>query len=127
MSMSFRSLDESGATSRMLERRRSPRIQILGRLHGQIVGLDIPVTVRDISLNGLMIETPLSFPIGAVHLFRLVLGDDSVSVMTARIVRSRETVASDGSRLFVSGAEFIDVEPEQDAVSILDILEKLDP
>ena len=34
------------------DRRHSPRIEILGRLHGHTVAFDVPVTVREISLDG---------------------------------------------------------------------------
>ena len=57
------------------ERRRSTRIEILGRLHGRVVSLDVPVRVREISLGGMAIETAVSFAEGAVHDFRLRLGD----------------------------------------------------
>ena len=46
-----------------IERRRSPRVELVGRLHGHDVSLDVPVVVRELSLGGMAIETTFSFPI----------------------------------------------------------------
>jgi hypothetical protein len=94
------------------ERRRSPRIEILGRIHGHVASIDVPVTVREISLGGLSFATTMSFPIGAVHEFRLTLGDESFVVLRGRVVRSLEGAAPDGSRIYVTGVQFIDDEPD---------------
>ena len=44
------------------DRRRSARVEILGRVRGHAVSLDTAVKVRDISLVGMAIETPFAFP-----------------------------------------------------------------
>jgi PilZ domain len=90
------------------ERRRSPRVDLLGELYGHIVTLDIPVAVRDMNLTGLLIETPVAFPVGAVHQFSLVLGDGSSVIVRGRVVRSRPVTSDDGVDWFESGVEFLD-------------------
>jgi hypothetical protein len=109
------------------DRRRSPRIEILGRLHGHIATLDVPVNVLEMSLGGLSMETSFPFPSGAVHEFRLTLGDGSFVLLQGRIVHSRPKTAADGSSLFVTGVQFVDEDedaPEGD-LSVETVVQKL--
>jgi PilZ domain len=107
------------------DRRRSPRIEILGRLHGHIASLDVPVTVREISLGGLSLETSFAFPTGIVHEFRLTLGDGSAVELRGRIVYSRDGTSPEGEHIFVSGVQFVDDEPAAGDSSVDHIIEKI--
>ncbi len=107
------------------DRRRSPRIELLGRLHGHSVSLDLPVRVREISLGGMAIETGLAFPIGAVHAFRLTLGDDSTVELTGRVMHCREAAADDGGLTYVIGVQFVEDEPPESATSIGDLIDRV--
>ena len=89
-----------------VDRRRNPRIQLLGRLHGRVVALEVAVTVTEISLGGMAIETEIDFPRGAEHEFKLTLGDDSTVRLRGRIAHSQR-LAGDPPR-FLSGIEFIE-------------------
>jgi hypothetical protein len=89
------------------ERRRSPRIAILGRVHGHVVSLDIDITVRDISLGGLSFESVIEFPVGAEHEFRLTLGDGATVLVPGRVVYCRPVPGPVAGR-FVTGVEFVD-------------------
>lgn len=93
-----------------IDRRRSPRIELLGRLHGHSVSLDLSVNVREISLGGMAIETPVPFPVGAVHAFRLTLGDDSTVELTGRVMHCRNASPGDAAPVYVSGIQFVDDE-----------------
>ena len=93
------------------ERRRSPRIEMLGRVHGRVTSLDVPVTVREMSLGGMSLETEFAFPEGAVHEFVLTLGDGSAVDLRGRVVRCAEISADDGTKRYVTGIQFIDDEP----------------
>jgi hypothetical protein len=90
------------------DRRRSPRIQILGKLHGQLVALATPVTVIEISLGGLGLETAVEFPVGVVHEFRLTLGDDSAVLVKGRVMHCHRADAPDRSPRFIVGVQFVD-------------------
>lgn len=90
------------------ERRRAPRIEVLGRLHGHVVSIDTPVTVREISLVGLSFSAPIQFPLGAEHEFRLTLGDESVIELRGRVVRTQPVEGADGRSAFVMGVQFLD-------------------
>ena len=101
------------------ERRRSPRIQILGKVHGHVASLDLAVKVREMSLGGLSMETSVPFPVGAKHDFSLTLGDGAAVQLTGEIVYSREIAAADGSKLWLSGVQFINEESEDGGVDTI--------
>ena len=105
------------------ERRRSPRIEILGRVHGQAVSLDVPVTVREISLGGMSMDVPVPFPIDAIHEFRLTLGDGSTVLLRGRVVYCRPIKGGE-TPLFVCGLHFVDDEPVT-GQSVTDVIDRI--
>jgi len=105
-----------------VERRRSPRIEIQGRLDTPAVP---SVTVREISLGGLSFASQSPFPIGTVHQFRLTLGDGSEVVVSGRVLRSLQKTGDDGSRFFVTGVQFLDDDVDEDQPSIGGLIGKL--
>jgi hypothetical protein len=108
------------------ERRRSARVAIVGRLHGHAISLDVPVKVTDLSLGGMAIETPVSFPVGAVQEFQLTLGDESAVVLRGKVIRSQNVAEAGGAPAFVTGVEFIDDEEPADNAGVGQLIEKLD-
>jgi hypothetical protein len=90
------------------DRRRSPRIELVGRLHGHVVSMGVPVSVREISIGGLSMETPFAFPVGAIHDFRLTLGDGSAVDLRGRVVYSRVDASATEPTAFVTGVQFVD-------------------
>ena len=96
-----------------VERRQFPRIEILGRLAGEVT-VPTPVTVRDISRGGALIECAFPLVLGGAHDLRLHLGDDAV-VVTARIARCE--IADLGRELvrYMAGVEFVAVPPHAEA------------
>jgi PilZ domain len=96
-----------------IDRRRSPRIELLGRLQGHSVSLEVPIVVREISLGGMAIETSEHLPAGSIHEFRLTLGDDSVVELLGRVMHSRNTALPDATPVFVTGVQFIDDHDDQ--------------
>ena len=101
------------------ERRRAPRVEVLGRLHGHVVSLNAPVTVREISLVGLSFSAPMPFPLNAEHEFRLTLGDGSTVLLRGRIMRCQDAHGADGRRTYVMGVQFVEDEtrePEPGAI-----------
>ena len=105
------------------ERRRSPRMEMLGRVHGQAVSLDVPLTVREISLGGMSVEAPVPFPIDAIHEFRLTLGDGSTVLLRARVVYCKPARAAHGPS-YVCGMHFVDDEPVT-GQSVTDFIERI--
>src|SRR5262245_6580017 len=99
------------------DRRRSPRIEILERLHGHVASLDVAVKVREMSLGGMGIETDFPFPVGAVHDFRLTLGDGSTVVLRGTVLRCRKETDAEGKALYISGVQFVDDESAGDSAA----------
>ena len=103
------------------DRRRAPRAQILGRLHGQLVTLDAPVELRELSLGGMSIESEIPFPIDAIHQFDLVLGDGARVSVVAQARHSR-LIASGTSPRYLTGFEFLDDEATDEMGPIVETL-----
>jgi hypothetical protein len=106
------------------ERRRSPRIEVLGRLRGHIVALDLPVDVREISLGGMSLETPFSFPVGERQHFVLTLGDGSALSIAGRVAYCRDIGGADTARTFRTGIQFEDENADEPA-PVGELLERL--
>jgi hypothetical protein len=95
------------------ERRRAPRAQILGRLHGRIVTVDTRVQIREISLGGMSLESEIAFPVGAVHQFELFLGDGASVAVSAQARHSRRVDDVSPMR-YLTGFQFIEDDPSAD-------------
>ena len=108
--------------SQSTDRRRSPRVELMGRVHGQLVSANLPIQVREISLGGMSIETREGFDTGSVLNLMLTLGDGAGVLVGARIVYSRLIDGSDPVT-YVSGLEFVDEDGEDGRVS--DLVEKV--
>lgn len=107
------------------DRRRSTRIELLGRLHGHSVTLDVPVRVIQISLGGMAIETRIPFPVGAVHAFRLTLGDDSTTEIVGRVMHCRDTSPVGSEPIYVTGVQFIEDDPDATEGAISNIINRV--
>lgn len=92
------------------ERRKSPRLEVLGTLHGQIVPLRIAITVREIGFGGFSIETVFPLPVEAIHDFRFTLRSGSTVTVRGRVVHCREE-ARESATIYVAGLEFVDALP----------------
>ena len=107
------------------DRRRSPRIELMGRLHGHSVSLDLPVRVLQMSLGGMAIETAVPFPVGAVHFFRLTLGDDSTTELAGRVMHSRNTAPEGATPVFTTGIQFVEHDDTTGDDVVGDLLSRL--
>jgi hypothetical protein len=107
------------------ERRRSTRIELLGKLHGHSVSLDVPVSVLEISLGGMAIQTGLPFPVGAVHAFRLTLGDESTVELHAKVMHCRSVAPAGDPPVYVTGLQFVDDEPPDAGPTLGDLIDRV--
>jgi len=87
------------------ERRTHPRLEVLGRIHGGVVALDVPLTLLNMSAGGLSVQTPFRFPIGATHDFRFKWGDHAPIVLRAQVVHTLRATR-EGEVIYVTGLEF---------------------
>ena len=106
------------------ERRRAPRVEVIGRLQGHVVALDLPVIVREISLGGMSLETPFAFPVGDLQHFVLTLGDGSTMSLAGRVAYCRSVSGAEDAPAFRTGIQFEDDAPEEPA-AVGDLLERL--
>ena len=88
------------------ERRTSPRVEILGTLHGHIVALNLRIAVLEMSRGGMRIESEIAFPVGSHHAFQLTLVDESVMSLAGRVVYSRRAPGYEPK--YITGVQFTD-------------------
>lgn len=91
-------------------RRRAPRVEVLGQLHGAIVALRIPITVRDAGRGGFSIETSLPFPDNAEHQFRFTTPQGDALVLSARSVYCLPADGPAEEPRYLTGFEFLPVD-----------------
>ena len=104
------------------ERRESDRIPILGELHGEIMVFE-PMTVKEIALDGVQVETRMPLQIDSVHDLRLTLGEHSV-VVKGRVVHCTLTDMDQDVVTYRSGLELVDTSARVEAV-IQEFLESI--
>jgi hypothetical protein len=90
------------------ERRRSPRVEILGRVSGRLALPGTSLIVREMSLGGLATETSFPFERGSVHELQLTLGDGAAVDLQARVMHSRNIAADGEPPVFLTGFQFVD-------------------
>jgi hypothetical protein len=88
------------------ERREAERIEILGELRGEVMVFQ-PMTITEVGVRGVQVETPFPLVLDSLHEFRLTLGDRSV-VVKGRIVHCRITDVDQEHVRYRSGVEFIE-------------------
>jgi hypothetical protein len=117
----YKNLSEKGVA----ESRKAPRLELMERIHGHLTSLDVKVVVREISLGGLLIEAPLRFPTGAIHEFRLTLGDGSKVIVCGRAAHCRpHKDEKTGAETFLTGFGFLEDQPDS-APEIEELVEKV--
>ena len=89
------------------ERRRNPRIDVLGQVHVQIVTCPAPASLREISLGGFSIETTTAFAPGQRHDFHFALDDGTDLRVRAMSVHCSLVRVVSGLPMHLSGFEFI--------------------
>jgi hypothetical protein len=109
-----------------VDRRRSPRIELLGRVHGQMVAYDVEVIVRNMSLGGLLLESTMAFPVGVTQDFRLMMGDESAVLLRGTVVRSVPEQNEDGDTIYVTGVRFVEDAPGEAQPGVEDLMGRLE-
>jgi hypothetical protein len=93
-----------------VDRRRSPRIDLLAELHGHVVTLDERVQVTQMSPGGMTVETSAPLSTRLPHDFRISFGPSAITVR-GQVVHNRVVVQGDGLR-YVAGIRFAELPPE---------------
>ena len=101
---------------------RFERVEILGDLRGEVMIFQ-PMTITQISLGGVRVETSFPLHLDSLHEFRLTLGKLSV-VVKGRIVHCRISDVDQEQVTYRAGVEFVEP-PERVQEAIADFIAKL--
>lgn len=89
------------------EKRDLERIEILGELHGEVM-LYEPLSIREISPGGCLVETVFPLHLNSLHDLKLTLGDRSV-VLKGRVAHCSISDVEQEIVHYRSGIEFIEL------------------
>lgn len=87
------------------EKRREPRVEVQLRVKGQLVDLDAPIVVHDLSRTGFAVVGRTAFTPGQILDFRLTGPAGPPMRVTAEAVHTSEV--SGGIGLYLSGFRFV--------------------
>jgi hypothetical protein len=88
------------------DKRRAPRLEVLKQIHGDLLVVDLPMTLLNMSETGFLMRLEKRVAIGDVHEFRFTPRGGEPLVRRARIVHLTQVNGPDIS--FNVGAEFLD-------------------
>jgi hypothetical protein len=89
------------------DKRDRERIEILGELHGEVMIFQ-PLSIKEISRGGCLVETAFPLHLNSLHDVRLTLGDRSV-VLKGRVAHCRISDVEQEIVTYRSGIEFIEL------------------
>jgi hypothetical protein len=89
------------------DRRGNGRVEILGDLQGEIMVYE-PMTVRELSHGGALLETTFPLQLDSLHEVRLTLGAASV-IVKARVVHCTISEMDREGVIYRSGVEFTEL------------------
>ena len=82
------------------------RLEILGELHGEVMIFQ-PLSIKEISRGGCLVETAFPLHLNSLHDIRLTLGEQSV-VLKGRVAHCRISDVDQEVVRYKSGLEFIE-------------------
>ena len=88
------------------QKRDRERIEILGELHGEVMIFQ-PLSIREISRGGCLVETSFPLHIDSLHDVRLTLGDQSI-VLKGRVAHCSISDVDQEIVRYKAGLEFIE-------------------
>ena len=111
-------------SSNHVERRRYPRVAVMSRLRGYWIELDVIVTVREISLGGFSVLSPVPFPIGSEQsfLFSTVDGRETLALVECR--HCALAPGTGGQTAYLAGLQF-QPQPADNLSLIVDTLQTI--
>ena len=88
------------------DKRDRERLEILGELHGEVMVFQ-PLSIKEISRGGCLVETAFPLHLNSLHDIRLTLGDQSI-VLKGRVAHCRISEVDQEIVHYRSGLEFIE-------------------
>jgi PilZ domain len=89
------------------DKRDRERVPLEGQVKGEVMVFQ-PMTILDISIGGVQIETAFALQLDSLHDFRLSLGDRSV-VVKGRIAHCHIGELTEVAALYRTGVEFVEL------------------
>jgi hypothetical protein len=89
------------------DKRDRERLEILGELHGEVM-VFMPLSIKEISRGGCLVETAFPLHINSLHDIRLTLGEQSI-VLKGRVAHCRISDVDQEAVHYKSGLEFIEI------------------
>jgi hypothetical protein len=108
----------------LAERRATPRLEVNGRIQGELESIDLPVRVREIGLGGFSIETPEPVEPG-LHVVRFTVQNHWSISLSASSRHSRPFVGMDGTQRHVTGFEYADLKTLETQQVVDALIERL--
>jgi PilZ domain len=91
------------------EKRETERLDILGELPGAAAVVQ-PVTIKQLSRGGALLETAVPLQPNSLHEFRLALGERSV-IVKGRVAHCRVSDVDQEHVRYRAGIEFVELPP----------------
>jgi hypothetical protein len=88
------------------EKRDRERIEILGELHGEVMIFQ-PLSIKEISRGGCLVETAFPLHLNSLHDIRLTLGEKSI-VLKGRVAHCSISDVEQEVVHYHSGLEFVE-------------------
>jgi hypothetical protein len=115
-------LDENPATA---DRRRSPRVEVLGRIAGESGPAHVRVTLLNMSRSGFMMQSSVNHPLGHILEFRFTVAEEESIVLRGRVVHVMRTTGAHTTS-YISGLEFVDRDTPDFEDTLQALLNRLD-
>jgi len=103
--------------------RTTPRLEVVGQIHGQSLTFNTPLIVRDLSSGGFSVESAVPFGRGTTHVFRFTTTNGVSVVLRANAMHSRPVAGSSFPERFTTGFQFLTPDDEQTAKNIDTLLD----
>jgi hypothetical protein len=98
---------------------RAPRLEVVGQVRGQLVAMNVPIVMRDISAGGFSIESSVAFHRGALHQFRFTTEAGVAVVLRGSVVYSRAGASRDAALGHVTGFAFVREPQSAEKIAVL--------
>jgi hypothetical protein len=101
------------------EEPRAPRLEVIGQVRGDVVRLNVPLAMRDLSAGGFSIESSVAFHRGSHHQFRFTTAAGIAVVLRGRVVYSRAWGSRNGALGHVTGFAFVAEPQSAEKIAVL--------
>jgi hypothetical protein len=82
-------------------------VAVTREFHGQVVSLEVPLRVREVSREGFSVESDVAFPIGSEELFRFSSASHRRIDLRARCVHIEPSITDGAQPRFLAGFEVL--------------------